>query len=243
MAKREERVRALRLRRQGKSYSQIKKEIGVSKSTLSCWLRTYPLNKKQIEKLMKLRATSEVRIERYRETMRKKREKRIRNFYEEEKKELLPLGKKEFYIVGLFLYWGEGVKGIYNSIVGLNNTDPQVLKFFYDWLTIGLGIPKKKIKVCLHLYSDMDIEKEKNYWSEKLGISLTRFYKPYIKKSTRKGITHKGFGHGTCGLRVLDARVKEKIMMGIKIVADQYFWQLRRNIDIIRHETGPSFNG
>lgn len=73
MVKREERARALRLRRQGKSYSQIKKEIGVSKSTLSCWLRTYPLNKKQIEKLMKLRATSEVRIERYRETMRKKK--------------------------------------------------------------------------------------------------------------------------------------------------------------------------
>lgn len=222
MAKRKERRKVLELRKQGKSYSQIKKEVGVSKSTLSYWLRTHPLNKKQIKKLIKLRATSEVRIEKYRETMRRKREKRIQNIYEEKKKELLPLSKKEFYIAGLFLYWGEGVKGVYNSIIGLNNTDPQVLIFFYDWLTIGLGIPKKKIKVYLHLYSDMNIEEEKRYWSKKLRISLVHFYKPYIKKSTREGITHKGFGHGTCGLRVFDARVKEKIMMGIKAIANQH---------------------
>jgi len=57
---------AVKLRKEGKSYSQIKKIVKVSKSTLSYWLSKYPLTKKQI---YKLQAVSPIRIEKFREAI------------------------------------------------------------------------------------------------------------------------------------------------------------------------------
>src|SRR3989344_4126411 len=148
--------KALEMRKLGKSYSQIKKELTLSKSTLSRWLQKYPLNKEQIDAL---RGKNPIRIERYRETMRKKRESRLHAYYEEEKKKWLPLTNRELFLAGLFLYWGEGSTASPHSI-SLNNTDPLVVKFALVWMTKVLGIPKTRIRVFLHLYSDMDANKE-----------------------------------------------------------------------------------
>ncbi len=219
MAKVKERQKALELRLKKKmSYSQIKKTLGVSKSTLSYWLRDYPLSK---ERINELRGRSETRIEKFRETMRRKREKRLMGFYSEEKRKWLPLSEKEFFIAGLFLYWGEGAKATYHK-VGLNNSDPQVIKFTLYWMTRSLKIPKKKIKVDLHLYEDMDIDIEKYFWSKQLNIPLSQFIKPYVKKSKKADIDHKGFGHGTCGLYVYETPLKERILMAIEAIADYY---------------------
>jgi transposase-like protein len=49
MAKRDEREEAIRLRVEGRySYSEILEQVRVSKSTLSLWLRDYPLTKEEI---------------------------------------------------------------------------------------------------------------------------------------------------------------------------------------------------
>jgi len=218
MARFRDHQQALVLRKQGKSYSQIKKELKVSKSTLSLWLRKYPLSKEQINKL---RAWSEIRIEKYRQTMQQKREIRLLNYYKEEKRKWLPLSLKELYLAGLFLYWGEGAKTI-RSQVSINNTDPDVLKFSLYWMCAVLKIPKEKIQVYLHLYNDMNMSKEIDFWSKTLNMPKRLFSKPYIKKSKRTDLTQKGFGHGTCGLRTNNTVMKESILMAIQAIADQY---------------------
>lgn len=216
MTKLKEKRFALQLRNQGKSYSQIKKQINVSKSSLSLWLRNLPLSSNQ---LRKLRDMNEIRIEKFRQTMRKKREKRLASYYKDEKKKILPLNLRELYIAGLFLYWGEGNKAA-RQTVSINNTDPSVLRFSLRWMTKSLKIPENKIKVYLHLYKDMDIKKETSFWSKTLKIPRTRFAKPYIKNTKKTDINHKGYGHGTCGIRVDNTRLKERILMAIKAVSD-----------------------
>jgi len=42
---------AIELRKEGLSYGEIKKEVNVSKSTLSLWLKTVPLTPEQRERL------------------------------------------------------------------------------------------------------------------------------------------------------------------------------------------------
>ena len=218
MARFKDREKALTLRKQGKSYSQIKKLLKLSKSTLSVWLRDYPLSKQRIREL---RDWNEQRIEKYRETMRKKRELRLKQYYKEQKKVLFPLNKREFFLSGLFLYWGEGSKT--STTLSISNTDPSIIKFFIDWLTKNLLVPKEKIKIQLHLYTDMNIKKELKFWSEILNIHFKQFIKPYIKKTSSARINHKGgFGHGTCNARVGDARLAERIHVTIKIIADKY---------------------
>lgn len=214
-----DRNRAIQLRKQEKSYSQIKKILNVSKGTLSVWLQDYPLSQ---EKIRELRDWNEQRIEKFRETMRRKREHRLRQVYDAEKSFLIPLNKRELYIAGLLLYWGEGLKAG-SAEVSLSNTNPAVIKFFMSWLEEAVGITKPQMRVYLHLYSDMDVKKEMGFWSRTLRLPLKQFTSPYIKTSSSKRIFHKGtFGHGTCNLRVGSVVLKEKIMMGLKAISDKH---------------------
>ena len=219
MTRFQDKEKALALRRQEMSYSQIKTILGVGKGTLSAWLKDYPLSKERIDAL---RGKNEKRIERYRETRRKTKEKRLNEFYLEQKNRVFPLTDRDFFIAGLFLYWGEGTKTI-SKTVSVSNTDPSVINFFLDWVINYLKIPKEKINIHLHLYNDMDVEKEIEFWSEKINIPKNHFGKPYIKQSSIKAINHKGtFGHGTCNARINNARLSEKILMAIKAVSDKY---------------------
>lgn len=218
MARLKDRHRALKLRKQGKSYSQIKSILGVSKSTLSTWLKDYPLSERRIREL---RDRNETRIERFRQTMQKKRENRWQSIYTEQSEQWLPLSKRELYLAGIFLYWGEGRKGLEGQI-SITNTDPEVIKFALYWLTKILNISKKKIAVYLHLYQDMNIKKEISFWAKQLGIPNKQFRKPYIKESLRANINHSGYGHGTCKIQVGNVRLKEKMIFSLKAIADYY---------------------
>lgn len=196
MAKRELKAQAINMRMQGMSYSQIKGELGVSKGTLSAWLQDYPLSR---ERINELRGWSERRIEKYRETKARKKRARLAAVYERASKEIGTLSEREVFIAGLFLYWGEGSK-TQDTLTAISNTDPAVLVFFIQWIEL-LGVSRDSLKVCVHLYLDMDVETELEYWSQVLNVPRTAFRKPYIKTSSRSGLTYtQKFVHGTCNI-------------------------------------------
>lgn len=217
MAKNKEKNLAINLRKRGQSYNQIKRELGISKSTLSLWLRKYPLS---TERMMQLRDYSEVRIEKYRATRKRTRDAKIAAAYLLQKKQIVPLSNRDVTIAGFFLYWGEGSKTKDNTLA-VTNTDPIMLKFFIFWLESHFNISKKDLKVSIHLYSDMDARKEIRFWSEYLKIPAEQFIRPYIKKSKTFEITRKGsFGHGTCSVRVHNSELVRKVLGGIQVIRD-----------------------
>ena len=218
MTKLLEKREGIKFRRQGKSYSEIKKIINVSKSSLSLWLRNIELTKDQIKGLHEKKLQA---VERYKQSMKIKREKRLEEYYDNQFKKWIPLSRREEFLAGLFLYWGEGNKASRSSI-NITNTDHSVIKFGYFWMNKCLGIPRNKIYVLLHLYKDMDIESATNFWSKEIGIERKQFRNPYIKNSLRSGVDQKGFGHGTCGLWAYKTEIKENILMAIKAVSDNY---------------------
>lgn len=216
MARARDREQALRLRRQGKSYSQIKAALGVSKSTLHYWLRDHPLPDRQIRAL---RDWNPRRIENFRNTMRKKRLAREMCAYERVRKDIGRLSRRDLFLTGFFLYWGEGVKTA-TAEIGLANTDPAMMRSFIRWLEI-LGVPRQKLRLRLHLYSDMNIKKYHRFWSVAVGIPQAQFQKPYIKASKRDAITYRGrFGHGTCNVRCYGRDITDYVLMGLKHISN-----------------------
>lgn len=214
-----DRESALKLRKEGKSYSQIKKILRIPKSTLSSWLNHLPLTKQQIHLL---RDVSESRIEKFRETMQQKKDIRAKIILEKQKKKLLPLTRRELFFCGLFLYLGEGTK-VGDSTLSIANTDPNIIKFTLYWFTKILQIPREKIRANLQLYRDMDIGTELNFWVTYLNLDMKQFNRPYIKETTRQRINHKGgFGHGTCALSFYSVNMKNEIIASIKAVTDKY---------------------
>jgi hypothetical protein len=216
MAKKKLRQQAIDLRKKGFSYSQIKDQMGTSKSTLNYWLRDMPLSE---EKIRELRGNSAVRIERYRNTMKKKRELRFANSYDSVAKDIGSMSPREIFLAGIFLYWAEGTKGR-NGVVEMTNTNPYMLRFFMVWLGAE-GVEVSKIKIHLHLYTDMDIDVHMKFWSKTLSIPLAQFHKPYIKVTNEKAITYKnGFGHGTCSVIICDSVLSRRILMGIQYLQE-----------------------
>jgi len=214
MPRLKDKSKAIELRKEGMSYSQIKNFLGISKSTLSGWLHDMPLSEKRMREL---RDFSPMRIERCRNTKMKKREARLKLVYKKVSKDIGKLSKREFFLAGLFLYWAEGGKTKSCTTV-LINTNPNMIKFFLKWLK-NLGVDKNKLKISLHLYSDMDINKQIKYWSQLLDIDKSQFRKPYIKKSKLTDITYRnGFGQGTCCLIYDNRDLSEYIMQGLKYI-------------------------
>lgn len=218
MARIADKEKARSLRAQGKSYSEIKSSLDVSKSTLSGWLSDMPLSRIRINQL---RAQSPRRIEKFRETMRLKREAKLHLAYDRAKKDIRKLSTRDAFIAGLYLYWGEGTKAA-RGTVAIANTDPAVIRAFLSWLTI-MHVPKDRVRVKLHLYSDMDPRKETRYWERELGISQSQFRKPYIKATLFKGLTFRnGFGHGTCNVYFENMPMWEYITMALQYIREQH---------------------
>lgn len=215
------REKATQLKLQGFTYGQIKRELGIAKATLSGWLSHYPLTEERLKTVLIERDHNrDIAGERYRNTQREKRLKRLQETYNLQKNNLLPLSEKELFIAGIFLYWGEG--GKHKGQLSVSNTNPNVLKFVLFWMTHVLKVPLGKIKANLHLYKDMDVEETINYWARTLNLPKEQFSKPYIKKSNRADLTYKSFGYGTCRLYHCSVLLCEQVAMSIKAISDTY---------------------
>ncbi len=213
MAHRLKKIEALKMRRKGLPYSVIKEKLSVSKSTLSVWLRDMPLSP---ERINALRAKSPQRIERYRNTMKKKRDMRLSLVYEKAKQDIGTLTEREIFLAGLFLYWGEGSK-TKRCTITLSNTDPNMIRFYLRWLQT-VQVSTEKIKVRLQLYTDMSVADELKYWQGITKLPRRNFRNPYFKKSSREHIHEKGFGHGTCNVIVDNRDISEYILESLKVL-------------------------
>lgn len=215
MAKTKLRARAEKMRKEGYSYSMIQKEINVSKSTLSSWLKDMQLG---IARLRELRDFNPERIEKTRKTKLAKKANRRNNVLKKVKEDF-KADKRDLFKEGFYLYWGEGTKTA-EYTVALTSSDPSIIKCFIAWLEL-LGVKKSGMKAKVHMYSDQIESEVIKYWTQKTTLKRSQFYKTYIKQSSRDQKTYKGtFGHGTCSVLYHNRDVYEYVMSGIKYLRE-----------------------
>jgi len=201
----EEKLKAIELRKQGLSYSEINKTIKVSRSTLSLWLRNIPLSERQIREL-KGRDKSrhygaQARI--------KKRINKTRKILSRGIKEAKELSSNNLFVSGLMLYWAEGTK--FNESVKFSNSDPLMIKLIMKWFREICRVPENKFRVEVHIHTlhvKEDIEK---YWSTITQVPLNQFHKTMVKPTTLKQRKNKLY-EGTCSIRINDVDLYRKIM-------------------------------
>ena len=215
------RERAIRLRKEKRlSYSSIAKQLGVPKSTLSYWLSDLPLSEQEIKQLRKQNwQKGEAARERFRNAMRTKRTEEDVGVYKKMEGKLLPIRSKDLFVAGLTLYIGEGDKRNKYRIA-LANSDPFVVVFFTKWLMKFLNISKKQIRFGLHLYSNMNIAREREFWQDTLGFERESFYKDQVRLVNTAFSYSEGNRHGTCTVYVVGSKSKTEMMQAIKVLSD-----------------------
>lgn len=230
--KKEERELAVRLRTEYHlGYGEIAKRVNVSKGTLSRWLHHMPLSEKRILELRRAGwYKGEVKRERFRNTMRAKREAKERFVYRKATKQFKNLSSDAHFVSGLMLYAAEGEKKS-TADISFTNTDPALINFFLEWAIQHLNLPREKFRIQLHLYENMNIPTEEAFWLAALSFNSNQLWKSQVKKLRPKSFSYRdGSRHGTCRLYVGSVPAKTELLLSIRAFFDTHTRRARSSV-------------
>jgi transcriptional regulator with XRE-family HTH domain len=211
--KTKERRRARELRAQGCSVKEIERRLGVSRASVSLWVRDIVLSEEQRRVLAEHVTKGQLQAA----IDNAARARRVRESYQEHGRRLC--GERDSsYAAGCMLYWAEGSKSR-NSLV-LSNSDPELVACFADFLRDHFGVPDDRFAVTCNLFADhLDRQHEiEEFWLRKLDLPqsclrksiVNRYSKYSAKKRTNK------LPYGTCRLAVHSTRIVQTIYGSIQ---------------------------
>ncbi|MBI4449672.1 hypothetical protein HY634_01310, partial [Candidatus Uhrbacteria bacterium] len=131
-------LKAIRLRKKGLSYNEIRKQIMVTKSTLSIWLKGIRLAKNHRLRLY----TKQIQfLSLGSQSQKARRAREVERIIETAEKEIVvPLSFETVRLAGAALYWAEGSKG---KRFEITNSDPYFILFIVKWLEMIFKISSR----------------------------------------------------------------------------------------------------
>jgi hypothetical protein len=203
MNRKELKEKAIKLRNDGFSYTDISEKISVAKSTLSDWLGSieYVPNQETLNKIGKARIASNLA------RVRTKSE----SFLIAKKEAKIDIGEisnRDLFMLGLGLYLGEGTKT--HDIVRVINANPRMIVLAIRWFREICGLQIENFRIRLHLYPDNNVEESINYWSFQTKIPKIQFHKSHIDiRKNKKTYKNSKLPYGTAHLCVVSNGKKE----------------------------------
>jgi hypothetical protein len=164
----QEQQRARELRAQAWTLQEIADELGVSRSSVSLWVRDVDFEPKPRKK-----------------TARKRGPNKLQRAKQAEIDEMLAWGRDRigtmseaaFLAAGAALYAGEGSKT--DGAVKFANSDPRMIEFFCAWLRRFFDLDELRLRLRVYLHQGLDMESAAAFWSGLTGIPLAQMGAPY----------------------------------------------------------------
>ena len=209
-------------RRQGFSYREILQRIpfSLARSTISNWCKDIELTPEQLDRLDQLYHSSRHRNRLLgSKATQRRRAAEVMVIKTEAKNEVGRLQSNELWLAGLMLYWAEGAK---TYRVSISNSDPDLIKFMVRWLKEVCKVPQDRLRLQLHLHSGQNEQELKEFWPRLTGISLSQFYKSFVKKEG-SGHRKKSLYYGTLNLQIGNRNLLHKILGWIEGIKQQPF--------------------
>lgn len=202
-AKDDLRAKARELRTQGKTYDEIQLELGVSKSSVSLWVRDLPKPPPRRTGAEQARLAGRKRWD---------HELRVREIERQQTKlaagrEIGALSDRDLFLIGVSLYWAEGSKSKPHALreaVIFVNSDPNVIKVYMAWLAL-LGIERERLDFRAMIHESADVVGAERFWAELAGIDVSAMSKTTLKKHNPKTV-RKNIGDDYRGCLVVRVR-------------------------------------
>jgi transcriptional regulator with XRE-family HTH domain len=163
----EQREQARILRAQNLTLADIAARLGVSKSSVSLWVRDVPFTPSKRRHGPHRRPHAQ-RVAKLAEIERLDEEARVR---------LGVLSDEAFFVAGVALYAGEGAKA--DGSVKFANTDSGMTRFFCAWLRHFFEIDETRLRVSVYLHEGLDLDAAEAHWSSVTGVPRSQFNQPY----------------------------------------------------------------
>jgi transcriptional regulator with XRE-family HTH domain len=185
-AKDDLRAKARELRGQGLAYKEIAAELGVSKSSVSLWVRDLPRPERlSYEECAKRQAAA---VDAYWSHERKRRLAAREAVRAGAEHTIGPLTEREILIAGAIAYWCEGTKSKpyrRSGRVIFINSDPRLVTFYLRFLKLA-GVRQDQISYRLSIHENADLAAAKNFWLEVTQADPSQFHRPNLKRHNPK---------------------------------------------------------
>ncbi|HEY0908513.1 MAG TPA: hypothetical protein VGE35_04160 [Candidatus Paceibacterota bacterium] len=183
--KTELKVKAVAMRREGKTYSEIRKVVPVAKSTLSLWFHEVELATHQKQRI------TQKRIDGQKKGAEARRGQRIlaqETIWSESERQVGNLSARELWLVGIALYWAEGTKEKESKPgkgVIFTNSDPSMIRVFIVWAKkfgqVSMG--DMRIDLYIHESKRHEVPLAVDFWSRELRVPKSVIKGVYFKKN------------------------------------------------------------
>jgi transcriptional regulator with XRE-family HTH domain len=163
----QEQQEARRLRAQNLTIIQIAAQLGVSKSSVSLWVRDVPFTPSK-RRHGPHRRPHPAHLERLRQ---------IEELNEAGRARIGRLSDDGFFAAGIALYAGEGSKT--DGSIRFANSDPEMMHFFCRWLRRYFDVEESRLRVKVYLHQGLDLDAAERHWSNVTDVPREQFTKPY----------------------------------------------------------------
>lgn len=207
-----EKAEARRLRQEGVSVRTIAQMLGVSRGSVSTWVRDIELTPEQRKALKGNQKNNQVLAAR----ANVEKHLQLREQYQQEGREKAREGDL-LHLAGCMLYWGEGAKAR-NSLT-MTNSDADMLIFYMRFLKESLGVVDDDITLHINCYTHqgLTLEEIETYWVETLDLPASCLRKSSINiqpsSSQQKG---RKLLYGTCKIHISQTRLIQHVYGAIQ---------------------------
>jgi transcriptional regulator with XRE-family HTH domain len=163
----EQQARARELRAQNMTLLDIATELGVSKSSVSLWVRDvlFTPSKRRHGPHRRPHAQQVAKLRQIEELDAAGRERIGR------------LDETTFLIAGLALYAGEGAKRA--GSVAFANSDPAMIRLHCAWLRRFFEIDERRLRLRVYLHQGLDLDAAEGFWADLTSIPRAQFHVAY----------------------------------------------------------------
>lgn len=173
--------RAMVLRREGKTYAEIRNQLGVfiPKSTLSLWCCNVEMPiwyQEKVNKLNRANLSKALTIAHASNELKRERRKVELQACNKETMANITFNKDVYKALLAILYLGEGTKASSNGL-SLGSTDPNIIRMYIAMLGICYKVPINDLKCRISHRADQNLRVLQEYWSDLTGIPMENFYK------------------------------------------------------------------
>ena len=205
----EERQRARSLRARSWTLLEIATELGVSKSSVSAWVRDVDFEPKPRNRGHPAGPKHPMRL---------KKEAELERCRTEADEWVGTIAERDIALemFALALYAGEGGKT--DGSIIFANSDPVLVRLFLKWLRTRFDIEESRLRMGLYLHADLDLDAAQRFWSEVTGVPKAQFQKPY-RAVVDETMRHRRHEFGCARLVYSDTLVHRRVMAMIQAVA------------------------
>ena len=214
-------TKAMRLRKQGKTYREIVSILSkaIPKSTMSGWFRGLELSQAARARLKKIseKHLSHARVAAH--TVNKRhRQGYLDGIRKRNEWVFSSIREKETARIALaMLYLGEGKKQ--GGSISFGNSNPDTIVLFLNLLRWLYSIDEKKFRVTVQCRADQAGSKLMRYWSDLTDISVDQFYRTRVDKRSVGVPTKKKGYKGVCRIDYFSADLFNDLQIIAEMVA------------------------